>query len=99
MLVRARGRCESCGATEGLQCAHIVSRRYSNTRTDLGNAFALCARCHLYYTNWPIEFARFVTEKIGEDAYDALRRKALSLNHVDWEAEVERLEALRDVSV
>jgi hypothetical protein len=37
-LVRARGSCERCGTTENLQCAHIISRRYSQTRCRLDNA-------------------------------------------------------------
>lgn len=93
-IVRARGACESCGGTSNLQCAHIVSRRYSATRTDTDNAFALCAGCHLRFTEWPLEFHSFVLERIGEDGYQRLRKKALSGTKVDWDAEVERLKEI-----
>lgn len=90
-LVRMRGKCEACGRRVGLQCAHIVSRRYALTRTDLDNAFCLCARCHRHFTDWPMEFAEFVHTKIGLDAYLALKLRANSLQRVDWDAELARL--------
>ncbi len=93
-LVRARGQCQSCGKTSDLQCAHIISRRYSATRTLLENAFCLCAGCHMRFTEWPLEFAEFVDVKIGPDAYEGLRSLALSHVKVDWFGEVERLTRL-----
>lgn len=97
-IVRARGRCEACGSQRNLQCAHIVSRRYAHTRTDLANAFCLCAGCHLHYTHWPLEFARFTADRIGLDAYDDLKQRAQQTGKVDWEAEADRLAAIwRDI--
>lgn len=93
-IVRSAGQCRSCGKRTDLQCAHIVSRRYSATRTDLDNAFCLCAGCHMRYTEWPLEFATFVENEIGELAYEKLRAKALEGTRVDWQAEVERLKPL-----
>lgn len=95
-IVRARGQCENtdCGRFENLQCAHIVSRRYSATRTDLANALCLCAGCHMHFTEWPLEFAEFVNAKIGKDAYERLSLKALRSGKVDWELEVARLRPL-----
>jgi hypothetical protein len=93
-IVRLRGSCQSCGATENLQCAHIVSRRYANTRTDVDNAFCLCAGCHMRFTEWPLEFAEFVHMKIGETAYDRLREKAHRTTKVRWEDEVKRLKEM-----
>lgn len=98
-IVRARGRCENCGddwrATGSkLECAHIVSRRYSRTRTDLDNAFCLCSRCHMRFTEWPLEFAEFVTAKIGEAKYRALVEKAHGIGKVDWYDELDRLRAI-----
>src|SRR5690606_26286582 len=80
-LIRAQGYCERCGdqwqsTGSKLECAHIVSRRYSRTRTDLDNAFCLCSRCHMRFTEWPLEFAEFVIERIGEAKYRALVEKA-----------------------
>jgi hypothetical protein len=90
-IVRARGYCEQCNRVDSLQCAHIISRRYSATRTVLSNAFCLCAKCHMRFTEWPVEFATFVTQQIGEPTYRALQQRALEGTKVDWNYEVERL--------
>lgn len=92
-IVRSRGRCEACGRTDSLQCAHIVSRRFNATRCMEDNAFCLCASCHLRFTEWPLEFAGFVIGRIGEDAYYALKRKAELGGKVDWEAVAAELSA------
>lgn len=95
ILVRARGACENCGSITNLQCAHIVSRRYSATRTRLDNAFCLCAKCHMHFTEWPLEFHAFVVQKIGAVHYERLRYEALvGRTKVDWPLELERLQAL-----
>lgn len=91
-IIRDRGFCESCGTTENLQCAHIISRRYSRTRTMLENAFCLCAGCHIHFTNWPLEFEAFVRARRPEGWYE--RTKALALDtttKVAWDVEYERL--------
>ncbi len=90
-IVRARGRCENCGATTNLQCAHIISRRYAQTRTRLDNAVCACARCHMHWTEWPLEFAVFVEEHIGLAHYQKLQLLAQETTKVDWDAEVARL--------
>lgn len=96
-LVRARGFCENCGESDPtkLQCAHIVSRRYAQTRTMLENAFCLCARCHMHFTEWPLEFSQFVESHIGEQRYDTLKALATRPEKMDWLAELERLKALK----
>lgn len=99
--VRARdGKCVRCGRTENLQCAHIVGRRAAYTRTDEGNAVALCPACHLQLTEHPHEHVQFFTEYLGGwDGYQALIDKAreglgLTLRGDFWKAECERLSAL-----
>ena len=100
LIVRSKGYCENCGDAwqangSKLECAHIVSRRFSATRTDLDNAFCLCSKCHFRFTEWPLEMAHFVLSKIGERKYEALREKAHNpLVKVDWPAEAERLDAI-----
>ncbi len=96
-LIRARGQCEKCGRTEFLQCAHIVSRRYSATRVDLENALCLCAKCHRYFTDHPIEWAQFVGATIGMKNYNRLKGKAEASGKFGkkfWESEAKRLEHL-----
>lgn len=97
-LVRSRGFCERCGRTEFLQTAHIVSRRYSATRTDLCNALCLDARCHRYFTDHPVEWTLWLENYIGLPEYLRLKDKALAsgrkFGKAFWEAEAQRLEEL-----
>jgi hypothetical protein len=97
-IIRAKGECEKCGEKQydKLQCAHIISRRYAHTRTDEANAFCLCAKCHYYFTVSPVEFAKFVFEKIGEEAYEDLLRKSQLTTKVDWTQEKERLRTIAE---
>ena len=97
-LVRSRGRCERCGSTWQLQCAHIISRRYSATRTDERNAWCLCATCHLFLGGHEFEHVEFALATIGAEVYAELRAKAYDnprpWKQSMWEAEVVRLTAL-----
>jgi hypothetical protein len=89
-LVRARGACQRCGTTSEhaqLQCAHIVSRRYTATRCDFANAWCLCAACHRRLTEHPDEHVLFAHLTRGADGYDAIRRRALDgigTGRIDW---------------
>lgn len=76
LIIRTIGMCERCGSIENLQCAHIVGRSYWKTRTDLRNAFCLCAGCHLYFTYHPIEFAKYVEDRELMELYEELRDAA-----------------------
>ena len=87
LAVRADGECARCGATSGLQCAHVISRRYSGTRYVRTNAMALCVRCHKWQTEHPLEGEDFFREQIGTLVYDELRRLALAfIGPVDYAA-------------
>lgn len=96
LLVRSRGRCERCGEADysKLQCAHIIRRRYSATRTDETNAWCLCASCHFRLDGHPDEFMEFVEQTIGRAKYDSLKKKAMTVTKVDWKAEALRLSEL-----
>ncbi len=87
LIVRSRGRCERCGTTDysRLQCAHIVSRRYSATRCDETNAWCLCAGEHMELTLDPYKHVQVAIQTRGEDGYAALRQKALSGVRPDWD--------------
>jgi hypothetical protein len=79
--------CRACGSIQGIQCAHICSRRYHATRWTLGNAVALCARCHMRWTNDPLGWDAWVEERIGEAGYLELKRLARQgVSHIDYEA-------------
>jgi hypothetical protein len=95
LVVRARGACQRCGKAESLQCAHIVSRRYNNTRTDERNAWCLCAGCHLFLTEHPEEHVWFAQATIGDKVYEELRLLARSdrkWKEADWRDEIIRLQ-------
>ena len=79
LVIRARDkRCRRCGTDQGLQCAHIMSRRYKATRFAEDNAIALCLRCHAWQTHHPLEGDAFFVELIGQEAFDALRARAMA---------------------
>jgi hypothetical protein len=77
-VVREIRMCERCGETEytQLQCAHIIGRKYNATRTDLRNAFCLCAGCHAYFTDHPVEFGKFVQKMWSKKYYPTLKELA-----------------------
>lgn len=98
-VVRARGACQSCVESDytRLQCAHIMSRRYAATRTDENNAFCLCARCHMRYTEHADEWMDFIDSTIGRAEFDRLKAKAsagVKTSEAFWRAEMDRLTAL-----
>lgn len=86
-IIRSVGYCENCFRKPPLvqlQCAHIISRRYSNTRVDIRNAMCLCAGCHRYYTDHPVEFSKFVQRSWAAEFYDDTYAKSQSSSKVDW---------------
>lgn len=81
----------------GLQCAHIIGRRYAAVRTDEGNAWALCAGCHLRLTEHPDEHMHLVAQTIGMDRFHVMKDRALAgvkTSDVFWQGEIDRLTAL-----
>jgi 5-methylcytosine-specific restriction endonuclease McrA len=107
LIIRSRGVCERCGETCAcpdapgrhtrackLTTSHIVSRRYSATRTDVLNAQCLCYSCHRHFTDWPREFSHWITDSIGSELYDRLKSKAELVTKVDWNEELIRLKAI-----
>jgi hypothetical protein len=99
-LVRERDgwRCRRCGKPgEGvyMQCAHIVSRRYSRTRCDFSNAVALCPACHMSQTDNVWDMA----ELVGADEVARLRALATDptwkRSRFWWDEELERLRQLQ----
>ena len=94
LIIRDLGYCESCGSSGPLHCAHIISRKYSQTRTSSDNAFCLCASCHARYTDHPVEFGKFVTDMMGEEKYNELKLLSNLTDKVDWEVEANRLKQI-----
>jgi len=89
--IRNKGKCEWCGKGKWrgqMQCCHIFSRRYHNTRWDELNCLCLCAGCHMKGHLEPIEFVEFVKEHLGKKVYEELRLKHNEVKKwKDWELE------------
>ena len=89
--VRLVGKCEKCGTSQTLQCAHWISRRYAWTRTDPRNAFCLCAGCHRYFTDRPTEFSDWALDQRGRLTWRMIRERSLYRTKFDWVEEHARL--------
>lgn len=86
LRVRLRNKCERCGKTENLQCAHIISRTYQQVRWDEDNALCLCAGCHIYWWHKePIEAARWLEEH-WPGRYDRINQKRHQVSKLDLES-------------
>ena len=95
VLVRSVGFCQSGRPNHAgpLQCAHGFSRRYEATRWTIGNAWALCAGCHVFYTHRPLEWDEWLRRRMGLERYEAMRELALRGGKQDMDrvlAELER---------
>ena len=95
--LRAGGICQRCHRPAVLQCAHLIRRSRSATRTDEMNGAGLCAICHFYVDSDPVAMAGFIEGYIGLEAYEQLKAKnAVSRvwHASDWQAETKRLRGL-----
>ena len=93
-LIRSKGYCERCKRTDGfLQCCHIRSRRFLNTRWNEGNSFCACAGCHRWFHDHPHLFGAWLNQKYGSDKVQQVHELSLSTDKVDLEAVIERLTA------
>lgn len=96
-IIRKPGVCSRCGSRDWLQCAHIISRRYSATRCDLRNAWCLCAACHRRLTDWPVDHHHYIVETIGTELYEELRTLAETVTKVNWEKVYQELKKLDSI--
>lgn len=96
-MIRARDghRCVIPGCMTAFdvpQCAHLVSRRYYAVRHDPSNAVCLCRVHHMMYTHNPVAWDLWVEGRLGVDAWRELKTRALSLEKVDYEDVIAKLE-------
>lgn len=71
--------------------AHLLSRRYLNTRWDFQNSTTLCRSCHYTYTRRPDEWFDLCQRKMGLVAWERLKLRAFSRGKVNldlWEIAV-----------
>lgn len=99
-VIRMIGMCERCldENYEKLQAAHIISRKYNSTRTDLRNAFCLCASCHRFFTDHPTEFGNFVRSRVGSEGYKLIYQKSLVTQKGTDAFWQDRIDFLKDVA-
>src|SRR6267143_5144406 len=100
-IIRSDGSCEAWlfddrQCSQQLHPAHIISRRFNSTRTDLRNGFCLCAAHHRYFHDFPRQFSRFITTTWAQDYYDELYAKSINLRKVDWEVRYSFLKYISD---
>lgn len=90
--------CENRCGRPATDCAHIIGRGFSHTRTDLANAFALCATCHHIFGLNHGAWMDFVDATIGRPEYDRLWAKANAGVNVkfDWYDELDRLRVIAE---
>lgn len=69
--------CERCGLSRATDWAHIIPRRYSVTRCEPDNAWALCrVTCHQVVDQDPVEKVKLIERTIGMSRYGALNEAA-----------------------
>ena len=68
VFARDGKQCQRCGAWNGLQWAHIRSRRYLSTRWRLENSILLCSGCHLFWHANPLAAVEWFRDKFPERA-------------------------------
>lgn len=78
-LIREHGKCVRCGTTDNLQCCHIYSRANRAVRWDVDNALCMCAGCHFWAHQSPLEFAELCKHILGIHTYSSLRIKARTI--------------------
>ena len=98
-IVRARGMCEFCSISDydKLQCCHIFSRTYRNTRWDLKNLLCLCARCHFLSHRNPIDFTESVKQYLGDYEYTQLRLRHNAIKRYTLQDMAELLTTLENL--
>lgn len=89
-------RCERCGTQystrigthgrvicDGLDWAHLITRRRKKTRWLAESTFAACAGCHFYLDGNPHAKILFAVRRLGQARYDALRLQSQAAGKVD----------------
>lgn len=91
-IIRARGRCQRCDKKPPevvLHCAHIYSRRYTAIRWDERNSLCLCASCHFWSHQHPVEWSLFIEDLFGVEQLRSLLEEARAypgrIKRVDYE--------------
>lgn len=79
-------RCQRCGkqhheGSQGLHCAHFITRGKWATRFDPLNVASCCYGCHQYLDSRPYEKAQWFEEFLGMDVAQMIREKSENTQH------------------
>lgn len=98
-IIRSFGRCVWCFRDDydKLQCAHIFSRTYRNTRWDLRNMICLCAGCHFRSHKEPLIFTERIRSHMGEYEYNMLKSRHYAVKRWGIIEMQELLETLKGI--
>ena len=82
----AKWKCQRCGAqhdpgSQGLHCAHFMTRGKWATRFDPLNVAALCYGCHSFIDSRPYEKAQWFEEFLGSNVAQIIREKSENTKH------------------
>lgn len=82
----AKWKCQRCGAqheagSQGLHCAHFMTRGKWATRFDPLNVAALCYGCHSFIDSRPYEKAQWFEEFLGSNVAQIIREKSNNTKH------------------
>ncbi len=92
---RDKYTCQRCGAvhpekSQGLHCAHYVTRRNEATRFDEANCHSLCMGCHLFFHSHPREQEEWMIEKLGAVGFIALLDRKRVVHKKDDKSVIEK---------
>lgn len=80
LTIKRDGCCQVCGSMSKLAAHHCYGRRHMSVRWDPDNLITLCWPHHKHFAHGdPVGFATWLSDKIGEPAYQKLKVKARSI--------------------
>jgi hypothetical protein len=77
IILRARSRCQACGARARLEVHHIIKRSQGGSDFDLDQLVALCRPCH-DLTDAPYRDGRLLVTPRGDGTFECTRIWAAS---------------------
>lgn len=73
-------------AWKQLQCSHFWGRGKRSVRYDEDNGAGLCGACHMYFTAHPAEHRDWFLQRLGQNGYDMLEKRAQTPQKIDENA-------------
>lgn len=101
-IIKSRGACEICGATQNLVGHHIITKHESSyLRYSIKNGICLCQhKCHFgYHIKQSIIISKGIIERVGEETYKWLKdvyKTPVKLNVLYYEDRLEELNKIKE---